>query len=837
MKSLRPIGLFLALSRGVLSFAAEAPPESPETINIEAVKPGAVDYDYEKTGIITITGFDLRLMSTDKESSMHDQGVPMVIVGKDADGRLRFRILDEIGQKVVDKAEIDLPNQAKEIGALKAQLAGLWDQHRLTLDQKQGIMMAVTSIVGHTPITSEFLARYKGATLTAQRGELNTRTGEMTAEGAVNLHYENQVWRGDRLHYNFFTRQINAEQFRTGRAPFYATGGGLTANPTNNTHTATNAFVTTDDVEKPGFRVRARRLTIVPGKYFVARDAVLYFGKVPVFYFPYYRRHFDRAQNSFEFTPGYRSSYGPYLLGAYNWYWEEKLYGSLHADYRLKRGFGGGPDAFYDAGVLGQGTVKYYYLRDQKPGFMVFTNGLFVSSTNGLPIDQDRYRLNFTHQVQIRTNLTAAVVLRQESDPFATRDFFESEYHDNTQPASFLEVNQLWSNWSLDVLAQPRINDFFETVERLPDVKLSGERQQLGVSPFYYESESSVGWFRHTFANDWTNQFSAYRADTFHQLLLPQTFFGWLNVTPRAGGRFTDYGETDGIGQTNREQRRWVFNTGAEVSLKASRVWEGVRNRLLDIDGLRHIVEPSVNYAYVPKPNKAPPQLPQFDSQLPTLRLLPVDFPDYNSIDSIDSQNVLRLGLRNKLQTKRKDGLENLLNWAVYTDWRLKPRPGQGTFADIYSDLDFQPRSWITFNSETRYDLKSRQWREANHTLTLSPNNAWSWSAGHRYLRSDPTLGPDSGNNTILSSFYIRFSENWAARLQHRFEARDGTLEEQYYTLYRDFRSWTAGLTFRVRDSRIGPTDYGVAVTFSLKAIPRFKLGDDRNKPTLLLGG
>ena len=148
MKSLCPIGLFLALSRGVLSFAAEAPPESPETINIEAVKPGAVDYDYEKTGIVTITGFDLRLMSTDKESSMHDQGVPMVIVGKDADGRLRFRILDEIGQKVVDKAEIDLPNQAKEIGALKAQLAGLWDQHRLTLDQKQGIMMAVTSIVG-----------------------------------------------------------------------------------------------------------------------------------------------------------------------------------------------------------------------------------------------------------------------------------------------------------------------------------------------------------------------------------------------------------------------------------------------------------------------------------------------------------------------------------------------------------------------------------------------------------------------------------------------------------------------------------------------------------------
>src|SRR6185369_10414701 len=183
--------------------------------------------------------------------------------------------------------------------------------------------------------------------------------------------------------------------------PFFATGEGLTAHPSNNTYTATNSFVTTDDVETPEFRIRARRLTIVPGKYFVVRDAVAYYGKVAVFYIPYYRHHFDRHQNGFEFTPGYRSAYGAYLLGAYNWYWEEKLYGSLHADYREKRGFGVGPDVFYDAGDLGKGTVKYYFLHDQEPGFMVLTNGIFYSSTNGVPIDRDRYRVDFTHRAHL----------------------------------------------------------------------------------------------------------------------------------------------------------------------------------------------------------------------------------------------------------------------------------------------------------------------------------------------------------------------------------------------------------------------------------------------------
>ena len=181
-------------------------------------------------------------------------------------------------------------------------------------------------VSGIARITNDFVVHHRGAVLTAHRGELNLEIHEMTAEGAVSLQLENQIWRGERLRYNFNTRQIQTRNFRTGRAPFYATGEGLTANRTNNTYTATNAFVTTDDVEKPGFRVRARHLTIVPGKYFIARHAVLYFGAVPVFYFPYYRRNFGPREgglesSSFAFTPGYRSVYGPYLLGAYNWYW------------------------------------------------------------------------------------------------------------------------------------------------------------------------------------------------------------------------------------------------------------------------------------------------------------------------------------------------------------------------------------------------------------------------------------------------------------------------------------------------------------------------------------
>jgi len=243
-----------------------------------------------------------------------------------------------------------------------------------------------------------------------------------------------------------------------------------------------------------------------------------------------------------------------------------------------------------------------------------------------------------------------------------------------------------------------------------------------------------------------------------------------------------------------------------------------------------------VNYVYVPDPHPRPGELPQFDYVVPSTRLLPIRYPDFNAIDGVDSQNVVRFGLRNKFQTQREGMVENLVHWALVMDWRLDPRSDQRTFSDLYSDVDLKPFSWLTLSSETRFDINEETWREVNHAVTFTPNNRWSLALGQRYLKDDPQVGEDSGNNVFYSTLYCRLDDNWGMRLDHRYEAEDGVLEEQNYTLYRDLRSWTSAFTVRIREERGGPTDVTAAVTFSLKANPRFGLGDDVNHPTLLLG-
>ncbi len=681
--------------------------------------------------------------------------------------------------------------------------------------------------------TNGVIVKYAGAVLTAEQVSGNINTGDIMADGHVRIQREEQVWLSEHIHCNFKTRQIEAQHFRTGHPPMFAEGEGLHGEFTNQVYAATNSFITTEDIAHPLIRVRAKYLRIVPGEKVEARHATLYVGDVPVFYFPYYSHRLGPRSNHFNFVPGYRSVFGPYLLSRYNWFVNDALDGMARVDYRERRGVGLGPDANFHLDRWGDGTVRYYYMHDQDPNI----------DARGGNIPADRQRVYFAYQANPFTNLSVKSMVRYQTDTNIVREFFESEYRQNPQPNTFVEVSKFWQNFSLDTYVQPRLNDFLETVERLPEVRLTGFRQELGTSPFYYESQSSAGYYRRLFAE--TNSmatgrdYEASRVDSFHQVLLPYTAFGWLNLTPRVGGRVSYYSEASGPGATTDELTRGVFNTGAELTFKASQLWPDLQGGALDLDGLRHIIQPSLNYVYVPSPNYHPSALPQFDYELPSLRLLPNDYPQYNSIDSIDSQNVLRLGVNNMLQTKRQGQVVNAVNWDLYTDWRLKPRSDQTTFADLYSDLVFKPRRWLTLESLTRYDLHDDLWRMSFTTLTFQPNETWSWSLGHFYLRDDLSTSPTAlgvGNSLITSTMLYRVNENWGLRAAQRYEARDGRLEEQDYSIYRDLRSWTAALTFRVLDDRSRPKDYTVALTFSLKAFPRFGLGSDVARPWFLLG-
>ena len=131
------------------------------------------------------------------------------------------------------------------------------------------------------------------------------------------------------------------------------------------------------------------------------------------------------------------------------------------------------------------------------------------------------------------------------------------------------------------------------------------------------------------------------------------------------------------------------------------------------------------------------------------------------------------------------------------------------------------------------------QFRMSLTTVTLRPNNTWSWTVGQFYLRDDLSTSPTAlgeGNNLFTSTILLRLNENWGLRASHRFEARTGTMQEQAYAIYRDMRSWTAALAFAAAQRRQHPNDFTVAFTFSFKAAPRYGRGAEIGHALLAAG-
>ena len=99
---------------------------------------------------LAVKGFDLRLMYSESDvSSIPTSGTNLVIVA-DVKGVLYFRIFDADGKVVVDTDETRLTTQAGPIADLRRQLDSVWPPHELTCSEKDRVVTAVTSIVGHT---------------------------------------------------------------------------------------------------------------------------------------------------------------------------------------------------------------------------------------------------------------------------------------------------------------------------------------------------------------------------------------------------------------------------------------------------------------------------------------------------------------------------------------------------------------------------------------------------------------------------------------------------------------------------------------------------------------
>jgi LPS-assembly protein len=560
-------------------------------------------------------------------------------------------------------------------------------------------------------------------------------------------------------------------------------------------------------------------------------------GNVPVFWWPYLYQSLNEAF-SFAISPAYLSSWGPSLLTQVTFPITDDIRGRGRLDYRGRRGVAFGFDSTIDYGDDSQARLKTYYLQDQNPN---------LNETN-IPrkdVPTGRYRVSLEDQTNFTDDIYGIANLTKLSDPFVMQDFFQGEFRVDPVPDNVLAVTKTDPFYTLTAIERFQANEFFTTTERSPEVVLDIKRHALFGGPIFYEGESGFANLRLQFPQDsGFENYGTYRFDTFHQLTYPNTYFGWLSIVPRVGFRETYYGKTWDLGSTvfippsnplvpdfilppptlanpvkfDGDTFRSVFDTGAEASFKISRKWEGVQSRALGLDGLMHVIQPFTDFSYVKEDGPNPTSILGFDRFQPSTQPRAIDFPQFTTIDSIADWTVWRVGVRNRLETRRDDRTMTWLELDTFVDVNFE-NPYQPTdYSNLVNNLRFTPLPWMSFTINSQVPAFDKGFTEVDTIASVQPLANVQLTVAHRYLNGNPFFQDSS---LFVVGGYYRIDDNWGIGVQEQYEGATGILEQQRYSIYRDLSSWVASFGGIIRDNN-GVKEYGVLFTVTLKAFPKF---------------
>ncbi|MBV8173484.1 MAG: hypothetical protein JO151_02835 [Verrucomicrobia bacterium] len=704
----------------------------------------------------------------------------------------------------------------------------------------------------------DVVVRYGDATIYCDYAEYNPDTHDIVLRGNVRFFRERYAFMADRAIYNLQTRQLKMSNFGGPKQPFQVIGDTLLSLKENE-YTILNGFITTSDTSKPDYQLRARTIRIYQNDRIILSNVTLFVGRIPVFWFPYVYQSLNE-QFSYNLAPGYNSTWGAYLLTTLTFPIATNVSGVVHLDLRSSRGPALGLDVNYhfreDRETTGR--LQLYGLEDASPN-------INETALGRAPIGAGRYRIAYQSRTYITSDISAIADFNKLSDQYFLQDFYPNVFSIDPQPDTFFQLVKRGEAYTLNALARPQVNNFLETAERLPEISWQVARTPLFNGPIFYEATTSAAWLQRLFAaktgiesidlpNGALNpNYSFFRLDSFHQFIYPHTYFGWLSIVPSVGFRGTYYSTTgsftesdsanpipEGILAEHGGRGRFALNTDVEASFKLSRAFEGVQERWLGLDGLRHIIQPYADFSWVSQPTVPSSDILPIDQYIPSTQLQPIDFPEYRAIDSLDRWTILRLGVRNRLQTRRDYTTVNWLDINSYFDVdfdnplaqaippastsvsRTAPAtPAPELFSNVFNKIRFQPVSWASLSVDSQVPLFDKGFWSVSTYLDWTVNPNIEFRVGHQYLQSNPFY-----QDTSELSFYtyLRLNDNWGFSVYEDYQFKTGIINQQTYAIHRDLSSWVGALGLNITNNGAGKTQLAVVLTFTLKDLPRLAL-------------
>jgi len=649
-------------------------------------------------------------------------------------------------------------------------------------------------------------ATHSDMRLLAKQIEFDLEARQAVAPGEISIERGQAVSRGKDMVYDFTKESGSFKDITFEASPWYGKaqdGEQVDAHM----YVFNRAYMSTCDRDKPDYRVQARRFYVYPNDKVVAKNVVVFIGNVPVMWLPYWRQSFE-SDYIISLSVGRKKDWGWFALSSIRYYLNENLKTTVHVDQRDLKGTAGGADFDYNTKNFGNGMLKTYHMNERDKYYPSADN----PRTRNVQ-ETERYRVKLNHRWEIDSSTLAMLEYDKFSDVFFTKDYLYEEYENNVQPASEVYITHYENSYSLSLYSRKRTNRFYSEVERLPEVTLNTVSRKISDSNLYFRQDVDMANLNKKQANSDIDT-DANRLDSYSELKYPTKLPGrldWINAAPYTGIRQTYYSK-DNIG-SEEDFFRGIGYYGMGLNTKFFRIFDYSGNLLgIELNKLRHVVSPKINYDYIHTPTVPGSKLGTFDD-----------------IDSIQKKNLFTFGIENHLQTKWKQHgnpePENvdIIYFYPWVEYMQNAAPGVKHFGYINTEFDLKPYRWLWAESDAVFNQYQKRVQTINADLYAQGDDKWKIGFGKRY---DRDISEQS-----TASLYYKINRKWQVGTYTRYLSYTDVFQDQKYTIYRDLHCWLLEMSYNVKLNDDGSTqDRTFFFVFKLKAFPgqtplRFSVG------------
>jgi LPS-assembly protein len=617
--------------------------------------------------------------------------------------------------------------------------------------------------------------RYGESRILADAVEVNTETGDGTAEGHVHFEDPHRRVTAERATFNLFTRL----------GTLYQTAGSLEGRPITHRkgeapvpvtfYFAAERFVRETEVRSrisrgsltscqgpnPGWLFKAQDATVEEEGYAYLSQVTFWIKNVPVFYTPYFIFPTKSERATGILPPGFGTSntLGFFLNNAFFWAINDQSDTTIGVDYWSKRGVRPSLEYRYVLSGEDRGQFNTLYLDDDLTGHEFWK--VWGTAQQNLP-------------GQIRAFLALDLMSKENYD--RTFEVVELLPRTRREADSYLSLIRNWQHASAGVQGRQLVdveNQADERLQRYPDVGFDLLPTPLPWGPLTF----GLGALATNFLDDRIESLGGDLTER-RFVLLPQLSWTlaqrpWAAITPFLGwqGTVFDLSEQGAEAQS-------VPMLGAEIrGPQLFRIYgpqEGSR--------YKHVVEPSITYHWIPHFTEKTRQQP-FDIFDDVFHRNDVMFSLTNRLyartagagGSLETREFALLRISQGLDLTGQDG-------AAFT--QIAPGP---FFSDLTIEARAQLTSTLALRSDVAYDTAQGRLDIANAGVALQPI-PYTTIAVERRFRRDPNV------DFVNGSVGLTLPKGWGLAYSAGYNARDNSFAGNAVTASYRSECWTVRL-------------------------------------------